>query len=341
MIYRIYYKGKRKFALPIKTREELMALRNSKENLANLRKAQKGDQEAKALLEQLAYNIGHVDGALAGCKSQGSFFFHDIDCYSKEQSEAYKELILSKASEIGLMMLERSASGGWHLVCKRMKGTTILENQVRVAMALMIEMDTNAHDLQRVVYSTSGSEEENTFTSVSGADTTYYRQTGGTVDLVVIGDTWNCGDGIDSNGNVFIDGGVLTVSTFGNTQEGGIDTGRDGPVVTGGMVLAGGAGMMQESWAEGSTQCCAVVYCDLQPGDTPITIYDESGNEIWTATLANTFNCFILSHPALEAGHVYTVDYGGGTETLDFTESNNIRVGSSSSGWGWGFPGRW
>ena len=160
MIYRVYYKGKRKFALPIKTREELMALRNSKENLENLRKAQKGDQEAKARLEQLAYNIGHVDGALAGCKSQGSFFFHDFNCYSKEQSEAYKELILSKASEIGLMMLERSASGGWHLVCKRMKGTTILENQVRVAMALMIEMDTNAHDLQRVVYSTSGLEED-------------------------------------------------------------------------------------------------------------------------------------------------------------------------------------
>ena len=126
MIYRIYYKGKRKFALPIKTREELMALRNSKENLSNLRKAQKGDQEAKAQLEQLAYNIGHVDGALAGCKSQGSFFFHDIDCYSKEQSEAYKDLILSKANEIGLMMLERSASGGWHLVCKRIHGTTIL-----------------------------------------------------------------------------------------------------------------------------------------------------------------------------------------------------------------------
>ena len=169
MIYRIYYKGKRKFALPIKTREELMALRNSKENLSNLRKAQKGDQEAKAQLEQLAYNIGHVDGALAGCKSQGSFFFHDIDAYGKNDnvndndnrsSADIKDLILSKKEELGLMMLERSASGGWHLVCKRMKGTTILENQVRVAMALMIEMDTNAHDLQRVVYSTSGSEED-------------------------------------------------------------------------------------------------------------------------------------------------------------------------------------
>ena len=160
MIYKVYYKGKRKFALPIKNREELMALRNSKENLSNLRKAQKGDQEAKAQLVQLAYNIGHVDGALAGCKSQGSFFFHDIDCYSKEQSEAYKELILSKAIEIELKALERSASGGWHLVCKRAKGTTILENQVRVATVLKIEMDTNAHDLQRVVYSTSGSEED-------------------------------------------------------------------------------------------------------------------------------------------------------------------------------------
>ena len=29
MIYRIYYEGKRKFALPVKNREELMALRNS------------------------------------------------------------------------------------------------------------------------------------------------------------------------------------------------------------------------------------------------------------------------------------------------------------------------
>ena len=169
MIYRIYYKGKRKFALPIKNREELMALRNSKENLSNLRKAQKGDQEAKAQLVQLAYNIGHVDGALAGCKSQGSFFFHDIDAYGKNDNVNdnenggkvdVKNLILSKKEELGLVMLERSASGGWHLVCKRKKGTTILENQVRVATALKIEMDTNAHDLQRVVYSTSGSEED-------------------------------------------------------------------------------------------------------------------------------------------------------------------------------------
>ena len=173
MIYRIYYDNKnRKFAVRVKNREELMALRNAPQNLDNLAKAQKGDHEAKTKLLQLAYNIGHVEGALAGCKSIGSYFFHDIDAYGsidngqltidncKSESERIKNLILEKKDEIGLKMLERSASGGWHLVCQRIPGTTILENQVRVASALRLEMDTNAKDLQRVVFSTSGSEED-------------------------------------------------------------------------------------------------------------------------------------------------------------------------------------
>ena len=160
MIYRIRYEGKRKFALPIKNREELMALRNSKQNLSNLSKARQGDEKAKGDLLQLAYNIGHVHGLIAGCKSIGSYFFHDVDCYDSEHSERIKSLIMEKKDEIGLRMLERSASGGWHLVCERRPGTTILENQVRVATMLKVEMDTGAKDLQRVVFSTSGSDED-------------------------------------------------------------------------------------------------------------------------------------------------------------------------------------
>ena len=165
MVYQIRYEDKgsgrrQKVARPIKNRKELMALRNSKTNLRLLAKARDGDSEAKAKLLQLAYNIGYADGPLAGCKSQGSFFFHDVDCYDAAQSEAIRELILSKKDEIGLVMLERSVGGGWHLVCKRVPGTTILENQVRVATILQLEMDTSAKDLQRVVFSTSGSDED-------------------------------------------------------------------------------------------------------------------------------------------------------------------------------------
>ncbi len=164
MIYHITYdrrgKGRHKVARPVRNREELMALRGSEQNLEHLVKARQGDDREKTLLVQLAYNLGHVSGKLAGCKSIGSFFFHDVDCYDKEQSEAIKELILSKKEQIGLVMLERSASGGWHLVCRRERGTTILENQVRVACVLKLEMDTNTHDLQRVSFSTSASPDD-------------------------------------------------------------------------------------------------------------------------------------------------------------------------------------
>ena len=164
MIYHITYEGKgkerHKVARPIKNREVLMALRNSAMNLTNLEKARKGDEKAKGKLLQLAYNLGYVNGSLAGCKSIGSFFFHDVDCYDRDNSEQTKALILAKKDEIGLKALEQSAGGGWHLICQRIPGTTILENQVRVASILHLEMDTNAKDLQRVCYSTSGSAQD-------------------------------------------------------------------------------------------------------------------------------------------------------------------------------------
>ena len=164
MIYEITYVGegkdKKKLAHPVKDRISLMAKRDSKKNLDNLSKARNGDAKAKAKLLQLAYNLGHVNGLLAGCKSIGSFFFYDVDCYDANLSEDTKNLILAKKDEIGLMMLEKSAGGGYHLVCKRVPGTTILENQVRVSCILKLEMDTSPHDLQRVCYSTSGSEDD-------------------------------------------------------------------------------------------------------------------------------------------------------------------------------------
>ena len=49
MIYRITYDNKnRKVAHPVRNREELMALRDSKKNLEKLAKARQGDEKAKA-----------------------------------------------------------------------------------------------------------------------------------------------------------------------------------------------------------------------------------------------------------------------------------------------------
>ena len=149
-----------KIARKVTNREEFLALRNSVANLSNLSRARQGDTDAKAHLLQFAYNDLMPDGRVAGCCHPSDCFFHDIDCYDQAQAAEQKERILSLKSEIGLLMLERSVGGGWHLVCRREPGKTILENQVRIASILKIEMDTNCHDLGRVVYSTSGSPED-------------------------------------------------------------------------------------------------------------------------------------------------------------------------------------
>lgn len=172
------------------------------------------------------------------------------------------------------------------------------------------------------------------FVSVSGADMTYYRQSGGTVDLVVTGNWSNVGDGVDSNGAFFMEGGVLTVSTRGDTQEGSIDKGGGELLITGGQIIAGGSSMMQESISENSTQCSAVLTMDQQPAGTLVTILDSDGNEIWSATMANVFNCLVVTHPAMQVGNVYTVAYGDSSSTLDFTDTAVI---NNRGGWGFGF----
>ena len=156
----VFYQGGHKVARTITNREDFLALRNSADNLSNVALARMGNAEAKARLVQFAYNDLMPDGKVAGCCHPSDHFFHDIDCYDAAQAAEAKERILSMKDAIGLRMLEKSVGGGWHLVCQRERGKTILENQVRIASILKLEMDTNCHDLSRVVYSTSGSEED-------------------------------------------------------------------------------------------------------------------------------------------------------------------------------------
>ena len=62
-------------------------------------------------------------------------------------------------------MLERSARQGGHAVFEREKGKTILENQVRIASMLKCEMDTSAHDINRVYFTTTSDDEDLLFLS--------------------------------------------------------------------------------------------------------------------------------------------------------------------------------
>ena len=88
------------------------------------------------------------------------------------------------AERLGLLMLERSASQGGHAVFKREKGMTILENQVRIAKALDCELDTNAHDINRVYFSSTADKDELLFLSPELFNDQYGVSPGADVDRV-------------------------------------------------------------------------------------------------------------------------------------------------------------
>ena len=90
---------------------------------------------------------------MKGTKLPSRAFGFNLD--DKQDFEKAAKLMLQEPEKYGLLMLERSASQGGHAVCKREMGKTILENQVRIAKMLECEMDTSAHDINRVYFTTS------------------------------------------------------------------------------------------------------------------------------------------------------------------------------------------
>lgn len=152
-----------KVARPITSEEEYKQLRGSNEQKANLRLARAGNDAAKRRLIQFNYSGHYPQGVVKGMKLPSSAFGFDMD--EPEAFAKAAKLLLKEPSKYGLLMLERSARQGGHAVFEREKGKTILENQVRIATMLKCEMDTSAHDINRVYFTTTSDDEDLLFLS--------------------------------------------------------------------------------------------------------------------------------------------------------------------------------
>ena len=141
-----------KKARPVKNRKEYFAIRNTEANVRYFRQAREGDKKAKLRLKQFNYNDLLPNGVLKGCQHVASTFAHDIDCGKEEECKRIAKTLLEKKEEIGLLELTVSSGWGLHAICRRRQGKTILENQVRLSMITQTEMDTSAHDMQRVMF---------------------------------------------------------------------------------------------------------------------------------------------------------------------------------------------
>ena len=151
--YLIRVENGHKVARSITSEEEYKLIRGSYEQKANLRLAREGNDGAKRRLVQFNYSGHYPQGVVKGMKLPSRAFGFDLD--DKQDFEKAAKLMLQEPEKYGLLMLERSARQGGHAVCKREMGKTILENQVRIAKMLECEMDTSAHDINRVYFTTS------------------------------------------------------------------------------------------------------------------------------------------------------------------------------------------
>ena len=151
--YLIRVENGHKVARSITSEEEYRNIRGSYEQKANLRLAREGNDGAKRRLVQFNYSGHYPQGVVKGMKLPSRAFGFDLD--DKQDFEKAAKLMLQEPDKYGLLMLERSARQGGHAVCKREMGKTILENQVRIAKMLECEMDTSAHDINRVYFTTS------------------------------------------------------------------------------------------------------------------------------------------------------------------------------------------
>ena len=161
--YLIKVENGHKVARSITSEEEYKQLRGSNEQKANLRLARAGNDAAKRRLVQFNYSGHYPQGVVKGMKLPSTAFGFDMD--EPEAFAKAAKLLLKEPENFGLLMLERSARQGGHAVFKREMGKTILENQVRIATMLECEMDTSAHDINRVYFTTSSDGEDLLFLS--------------------------------------------------------------------------------------------------------------------------------------------------------------------------------
>ncbi|MBC8571229.1 carbohydrate-binding domain-containing protein [Zongyangia hominis] len=136
--------------------------------------------------------------------------------------------------------------------------------------------------------------------SLDGEDNDYFvRITGGTLSIDA------AGDGIDTNGDLYVEGGSIQVCGASYTSDTALD--YDGvAIITGGTILAAGSGPWAQGFGPLSTQYSFLCNLpDTVPGGIPLTLTDQSGQVLATYTPARMYQSVVYSSPALRKGETY------------------------------------
>jgi hypothetical protein len=159
---------------PVLNREEYLRLRDGGQQRSNLTRIRKGEVNLKGDLVQMNYScLPNEDGTLKGSKTASMSVCMDIDfkapeglsedekkAWLEEQMVRVPELVMSRKDELVPLMLERSATKGYHLAFRRRPDLDQVGNLKWASDLLGIKYDEQAKDITRVYFTTTADENE-------------------------------------------------------------------------------------------------------------------------------------------------------------------------------------
>ncbi|MBR2809017.1 MAG: carbohydrate-binding domain-containing protein [Erysipelotrichaceae bacterium] len=121
------------------------------------------------------------------------------------------------------------------------------------------------------------------------------------------------GDGLDSNGQMYIEGGTIIVDGPSDNGNGALDgASNDSLKVNGGTIIAIGSSGMAAGFSGNSSQASLMLNLNGNASaNTIIRILDEQGDVLFQHISAKAFSNIIFSCSELEAGNTYTVEVNG------------------------------
>ena len=173
-VHVIYLKDGAKMMRPVLNREEYLRLRDGGHQKTNLSRIRQGEVKLKGDLVQMNYScLPNEDGSLKGSKTASMSVCMDIDfkppeglpeeerkAWLSEQMARVPELVMSKKDELVPLMLERSATKGYHLAFRRRPELDQEGNLKWASDLLGIKYDAQAKDITRVYFTTTADPEE-------------------------------------------------------------------------------------------------------------------------------------------------------------------------------------
>jgi hypothetical protein len=144
------------------------------------------------------------------------------------------------------------------------------------------------------------------------------------------------GDGLDSNGDIVLNGGEVYVSSSEMDMESALDMNGD-MFVNGGTLVAAGMQGMAEPLSDESGQPVVTVYYDaVQAAGTELTLSGADGSELASWTVPKQYSMVQVSASGLTTGESCTVTSGSDEKTIEVTAVNTYE-GTASRGFGRGF----